>query len=76
VERAGEHGLPSRLVFVETKGFMRDDAAVKLKVAASMYPAFGWLLVTRDKWGWEVREVAAGGIGREPIIVPWINGGA
>lgn len=73
---AGEHGLASRLVFVETKGFMRDDASVKLKVAAAEYPCFGWLLVTRPKHrGWEARLVTShGGIGREPICVPWMEG--
>ena len=72
--RAGEHGIPPRFTFVEVKGFMRDDASVKLKVAASSYPCFGWLLVTRDRWGWYVREVTSAGIGREEITVPWING--
>lgn len=70
-------GRPARLdyAFVEVKGFMRDDSAVKLKVAASMYPVFRWLLVVRDgRHGWSVREVGRNGIGREPIIVPWING--
>jgi hypothetical protein len=61
--------------FVEVKGFMRDDAAVKLKVAARAYPCFRWLLVVRDgRHGWAVREVTAhGGIGRDPIHVPWIH---
>jgi hypothetical protein len=61
---------------VEVKGFMRDDAAVKLKVAADMYPCFRWLLVRRDgRHGWDVREVTRAGIGVHPIAVPWINGG-
>ncbi len=62
---------------VEVKGFMRDDAAVKLKVAASLYAAeWRWLLVTRaGRHGWEVREIGRTGIGREPIVVPWITGG-
>ena len=44
----------------EVKGFMTDDAAVKLKVAADMYP-FRFLLVrARAKkagGGWDVTEV-------------------
>jgi hypothetical protein len=65
------------LAFVEVKGFMRDDAAVKLKVAASAYPCFRWLLVVRaGRHGWEVREVDSRGIGREPVRVEWIGGGA
>jgi hypothetical protein len=64
------------LVFVEVKGFMRDDAAVKLKVAAEMYPCFRWLLVYRDgRHAWEVHEVTRAGIGVHTITVPWINGG-
>ncbi len=35
----------------EVKGFLRDDANVKLKVAASMYP-FKFILVRRKKSGW------------------------
>jgi hypothetical protein len=72
--RPGEHGIPPAITFVECKGFMREDAAVKLKVAASAYPCFGWLLVTRDRWGWHVRRVDGSGIGREEITVSWING--
>lgn len=40
------------IVFIETKGFMRDDAAVKLKVAAEQYPRFRFKLVTRSKGQW------------------------
>ena len=46
--------------FFEVKGFMRDDAAVKLKVAAAMYPQFMFFLVHRDKSapsGWRIEEV-------------------
>ncbi len=68
--------LSPRFIAIEVKGFMRDDAAVKLKVAAETYPCFRWLLVTRaGRHGWEVREVGRTGIGREPIVIPWISGG-
>lgn len=72
----GEHGLPALFTFIETKGFMRDDASVKLKVAADSYPCFRWLLVTRPsaKDGWLVREVTSSGIGTSTILVPWIHG--
>jgi len=43
--------------FHETKGFMRDDANVKLKVAAEMYPQFRFVLVTWDKGGWDMKEI-------------------
>jgi hypothetical protein len=41
----------------EVKGFMRDDAAVKLKVAASLYPWIKFHLVTRKKGQWQIQEV-------------------
>ena len=55
-----------RLSIVEVKGWMRDDAAVKIKVAADMYPCFTWWLAYRAKGGgWDVRPVTRAGIGRE-----------
>lgn len=43
---------PSGLLEIhETKGFMRDDALVKLKVCAAMYP-FTVVLVKREKGTW------------------------
>lgn len=64
-----------RFTLVEVKGFMRDDAAVKIKVAADLFPQFRWLLVYREKGGdWRVHEVTRSGIARRPIIIPWING--
>lgn len=48
-------------VIEEVKGFMRDDAAVKLKVAASQYPHIRFLLVTRaqGETGWTITQVKA-----------------
>jgi hypothetical protein len=65
------------LVCVEVKGFMREDACIKLKAAADLYPTFGWILVYRGRRGgsWRVHEVTHRGIGREAIVVPWIHGG-
>lgn len=40
----------------ETKGFMRDDAAIKLKVAAETFP-FRFVLVTWSKGGWVFKEI-------------------
>jgi hypothetical protein len=45
-----------RIELHEVKGFMRDDAAVKLKVAASLYP-FRFVLVRKLGHGWERTEV-------------------
>ncbi len=42
----------------EVKGYMRDDAAVKLKVAAAQYPWIAFKLVTRRKdGGWDIEAV-------------------
>ena len=40
--------------FDETKGFLRDDAAVKFKVAAQMYPLFGWRMVQWKVGQWQI----------------------
>ena len=46
-----------RMEHHETKGFMRDDAHVKLKVAASLFPMFTFRLVKRKAGAWIVTEV-------------------
>ena len=75
IEGAGEHGLAPALTFCELKGFMREDANVKIKVSADKYPCFRWLLIYRDgRRGWRVHEVDRRGTGQSPIIVSWING--
>jgi hypothetical protein len=65
------------LTLVETKGkWYRDEAKVKSKVAAEMYPCFRWLLVLREgRHGWNIREIDQTGVGRSSISVPWITGG-
>jgi hypothetical protein len=56
----------------EVKGFMRDDAAVKLKVAASMYPWMTWVLVTKGQLGWRCCFVTkSGGMSREIWSPDW-----
>jgi len=40
----------------ETKGFMRDDALVKIKVAAARYP-FKFVLVRKTKGEWSMTEI-------------------
>lgn len=62
--------------FIEIKGWLREDAAIKVKVAAEMYPYFRWLLVYREgRHGWRVHHVTDRGISINPISVPWIPGG-
>lgn len=51
--------LPDGTVrFEETKGFLRDDALVKIKVAATMFP-FSFVMLTvrpkKDGGGWATR---------------------
>ena len=41
----------------EVKGFMREDANVKLKVAAKLFPWFKFKLVKRIKKEWEIKEI-------------------
>lgn len=47
----------------ETKGFMRDDAWAKLKMAAAMFPRFTIRLVKKRPkkagGGWDIKEVPA-----------------
>jgi hypothetical protein len=41
----------------ETKGFMRDDAAVKIKVAARMFPWFTFRLVRQQGGLWQITQI-------------------
>lgn len=42
----------------EVKGFWRDDARVKIKVAARMFPHFRFRAVTREKGDWVYEEIS------------------
>lgn len=49
--------LPSGEIQIkETKGFMQDDANVKIKCAAEIYP-FRFFIVRKDGKGWKETEV-------------------
>ena len=41
-----------RLEFVEVKGFLRDDAAIKYKLAREAYPWVGWRMIRREHGKW------------------------
>jgi hypothetical protein len=43
--------------FRETKGFMEDDAAVKLKVAADIYWMYTFILVTKKAGVWTEKVI-------------------
>ena len=46
-----------KFTMYEVKGFMRDDAAVKIKVAAEMFSWFDWVLVYLQKGEWIFKGV-------------------
>ena len=54
---------PTGVLAYEVKGFMRDDAAVKLKVAAQRYPWIRFLLATK-------RKKSAGGAWQIDFVLP------
>jgi hypothetical protein len=57
----------------ETKGFMRDDAAVKIKVAAEMYGCFEFVLATKQRRRWDCRAVTRTGISRDVWCPTWLE---
>lgn len=64
------------LVGVEIKGFMRDDASIKIKDAAEDHPWLDIYLVRKDRLcqdGWDVRRVTRTGIGRHPTGRDWLG---
>lgn len=46
-----------KLTLVDVKGFQREDAFIKMKVAARSFPMFGFEIVKRDGSGWSVENV-------------------
>lgn len=48
---------PRCFTFYEVKGFFRDDAIVKLKVAAELHPWFAWFAVFWKKGEWVFKEM-------------------
>jgi len=47
---------PDTIELIEVKGFWRDDARVKIKVARQMFPWFEWTAVQAYKGGWKYEE--------------------
>lgn len=41
-----------KLALVDVKGFQREDALIKMKVAARLFPMFTFYIVKRDGGGW------------------------
>lgn len=46
-----------RMVFVDVKGWQREDALIKMKMAARQFTEFDFVIVKRDGAGWEERWV-------------------
>lgn len=46
-----------RFVFVDVKGFQREDALIKMKVAARQFPMFDFLIVKKAGTGWDTTKV-------------------
>lgn len=44
--------IDGSVLCVEVKGFLRDDAAVKYKLARQLFPAFQWRMVRWEKNQW------------------------
>lgn len=60
------------LVFIEVKGYMREDASVKLKTAPTIHPWAEFLVAFADGRGFDIRRVTArGGIDRRPVVDWW-----
>jgi len=48
----------------ETKGFMMEDAAIKLKITSALYWAHEVVLITRKRGTWMYRNVSQNGLGK------------
>jgi len=46
-----------RMVFVDVKGFQREDALIKMKVAARMFSWATFIIAKEIKNGWQEKEV-------------------
>lgn len=53
--------LDGLMEFVEVKGFWRDDARVKFKVTAELFPWHDWTAVSKKKKEWKQEKVALRG---------------
>jgi hypothetical protein len=45
-----------RVEFIEVKGFWRDDARVKIRVAAAQFPEFAFHAARKDRGGWQIES--------------------
>lgn len=68
--------LNGSLVGLEYKcGFIRDDGAIKMKLAPEIFPFLEYFMVRKDRActaGWDVRRITRNGIGVHPVGEDWI----
>jgi hypothetical protein len=50
-----------RITFVDVKGFQREDALIKIKMAARLFPEFRFVIATKANTieGWQHKEISA-----------------
>lgn len=47
-----------RMTLIEVKGFMREAARLRLRIAVEQYPHFGWCLIWAKRSGFEPERLA------------------
>lgn len=47
-----------KLTLIDVKGFQREDAFIKMKVAARSFPMFRFVIVTKNGGGWNERKIS------------------
>lgn len=47
-----------RMTLIEVKGFMREAARLRLRIAVEQYPHFGWYLIWAKRSGFEPERLA------------------
>lgn len=57
----------------ETKGWMREDAELKLLAAAERYQCFNWVLVQKDRGRWRCIEVTPRGFSKDEFTPDWLR---
>lgn len=62
-----------RITVFETKGYMREDAALKLLAAAERYRCFAWVLVQKDRGRWRCIEVTPRGFSKADFTPYWLT---
>lgn len=62
-----------KLTIFETKGWMREDAELKLLAAAERYQCFNWVLVQKDRGRWRCIEVTPRGFSKAEFTPDWLS---